>query len=101
MDRAVDAHLTGWCNDPYGRHEHRWLTAGEPSALVADGGVERKDPPPDGPFVVEPVLVEDNSADDHDLRRADEEIPADAGEVLWNDTIVKRPYWPRELRGGP
>ena len=68
---------------------------------MADGDVESQDPAPDRPFVVEPVLVADNRADGDDLRRADEEIPADAGEVLWNDTIVKRPYRPRELRGRP
>jgi hypothetical protein len=63
VNRSANTHLRGWCNDPYGRHEHRWLTAGKPTALVGDGGVESQDPPPDGPFILEPVLLEDNAAD--------------------------------------
>lgn len=90
---ARPANITGWCNDPYGRHEHRWLTAGTRSALVGDGGVESQDPPPDGPFVVEPVLVEHTAVDGADLRRVDEEIPADAGNAVWGETMGKLP-WP-------
>lgn len=93
MDRHANTHLTGWCNDPYGRQEHRWLTAGKPSALVGDSGVESQDPPPDGPFVVEPVLLEDNSVDGDDLRRAGEPKPPDAGQVVWGETIGRLP-WP-------
>jgi hypothetical protein len=91
-DRRANTHLTGWCNDPYGRHEHRWLTAGEPSALVGDGGVESHDPPPDGSFVVEPVLVKDKSVDVDDLRRADGPMPRDAGQAVWDETIGRLPY---------
>jgi hypothetical protein len=93
MDRRAKAYLTGWCNDPYGRHEHRWLTAGKPSALVGDGGVESQDPPPDGPFVLEPVLVESNSVNGDDLRRAGDSIPADAGNAVWDETVGRLP-WP-------
>jgi hypothetical protein len=36
----------GWCPDPFGRHEARWLSGGEPTDLVRDGGVESHDEPP-------------------------------------------------------
>jgi hypothetical protein len=39
----------GWCVDPYGVHEDRWISRGRPSDLVRDGGIEAKDPPPNGP----------------------------------------------------
>jgi hypothetical protein len=93
VDRRLNAHLTGWCNDPYDRHEHRWLTAGRPTALVSDGGVESQDSPPDGPFVVDPVRVEHNSVGDGDLRRAGEATASDAGQEIWSDTIARLP-WP-------
>ena len=32
---------------PYRVHEARWFSAGTPTALVRDGGVEGHDPPPD------------------------------------------------------
>ncbi len=89
----MNTHLTGWCNDPYGRHEHRRLTAGKPSALVGDGGVPSQDPPPDGPFVVEPVLIEGNSVGGDDLRRAGEATPQDPGQKVWSETIGRLP-WP-------
>ena len=74
-------------------HQHRWLTKGEPTGLVGDDGVESQDPPPDVPFVVEPVLVENKSIDGDDLRRSGEGIPADPGETLWSKTIGRLP-WP-------
>jgi hypothetical protein len=58
---------------------------------VGDDGAESQDPPPDGPFVVEPELVEERSIDGSDLRRADEPIPA-AGEMVWTETIGRMPY---------
>jgi hypothetical protein len=65
--------------------------AGEPTALVGDRGVESEDPPPDGPFLVEPVLLEDNAVDGDDLRRAGEPIAADAGQTVWDETIRRLP----------
>ena len=38
----------GWCTDPFGRHEARWISAGRPTSLVRDSGVESSDPVPDG-----------------------------------------------------
>ena len=45
-----DGGAEGWFVDPYGRHEHRWFSAGTPSSLVRDGGIESADPPPDDPY---------------------------------------------------
>jgi len=36
----------GWYNDPFGRHEARYFSAGKPTKLVRDGGHESNDPPP-------------------------------------------------------
>ena len=49
----------GWFTDPYAVHEARWLSAGRATKLVRDGGVESYDDPPDGPFVAEPVRIEE------------------------------------------
>jgi len=93
VEGRANTHLTGWCNDPFGRHEHRWLTAGTPTALVSDDGVESRDPPPDAPFVVEPVRVEYDAVDGDDLRRVGESTPGDAGQRVWDETIGRLP-WP-------
>ena len=39
-----------WCIDPYGLHEARWFSQGNPTALVRDNGVEAQDPPPETSF---------------------------------------------------
>jgi hypothetical protein len=39
-----------WCIDPYGTHEARWFSQGNPTALVRDDGVESQDPPPESSF---------------------------------------------------
>jgi hypothetical protein len=36
----------GWYRDPFGTHENRWFSDGEPTALVRDGRNEGNDPPP-------------------------------------------------------
>ncbi len=63
----------GWYVDPFGRHEARWISAGTPSALVRDGGVEAQDPPPADPITAEMVPWQaDPPADGADLKRADD-----------------------------
>jgi hypothetical protein len=42
----------GWCTDPYGLHEARWMSAGQPTKLVLDQGKESYDKVPEG----EPVF---------------------------------------------
>jgi hypothetical protein len=62
----------GWYRDPFELHADRWFSAGRPTALVRDGGVESHDAPPsanfDGPLVE--VSHPDPAADD--LNRADD-----------------------------
>ena len=64
----------GWYTDPFGRHEARWLSVGEPTKLVRDGEVEGYDDPPNETRSVTPVRIEDGdeAANGGDLRRADE-----------------------------
>jgi hypothetical protein len=48
----------GWNIDPYGLHEHRYFSGGQPTNLVRDGGRESYDEPPDPPTsVVHPLPV--------------------------------------------
>jgi hypothetical protein len=42
------AELHGWEADPFGIHEQRYFSLGQPTKLVRDGGVESYDPPPGG-----------------------------------------------------
>ncbi len=44
---AVPEVPQGWCADPRGRHEERWMSQGEPTDLVRDRGVESRDPEED------------------------------------------------------
>jgi hypothetical protein len=43
---AINDH-EGWCADPFGRHESRWISSGVPTSLVRDGQIESQDDPPD------------------------------------------------------
>jgi hypothetical protein len=64
----------GWFKDPYQRLETRWMSAGTPTALVRDAGVESQDAPPDEPITVETerVVAEAIPGDASDLKRADD-----------------------------
>jgi hypothetical protein len=62
----------GWYRDPYRVHDDRYFSAGQPSKLVRDGGIEDYDPPPAGPPEAELVEVRHTQQPDvGDLRRAD------------------------------
>jgi hypothetical protein len=63
----------GWCTDPYGRHEARWISHGSPTALVRDGAIEGRDPIGEAQELVEatPILWGDRGADGADLLRSD------------------------------
>jgi hypothetical protein len=66
----------GWYKDPYGKHDDRWFSGGEPTSLVRDGRVESHDPPPDAPLPATLVPSETNQeTDGDDLRRADDAGP--------------------------
>jgi hypothetical protein len=62
--------VEGWYRDPYGRHVHRWFSAGEPTDLVRDDGVTSQDPPPDEPPVLPLEPAEEATARPFDLVRA-------------------------------
>jgi hypothetical protein len=40
--------IQGWHSDPFGVHEARYFSAGQPTKLVRDGGTESYDEPPSG-----------------------------------------------------
>jgi len=41
---SVEQAAQGWHPDPFGRHEERWMSAGEPTDLVRDGVRESREP---------------------------------------------------------
>ncbi len=64
----------GWYTDPLGRHEARWLSEGEPTNLVHDGGVESHDDVT-GPQTETAVRIPaegEGAREGGDLRRADD-----------------------------
>jgi hypothetical protein len=76
-DRSAAAE--GWYRDPYGIHQDRWFSAGTPTALVRDRGVEGRDDPPAYPPPGPPAEIpEVDQYPADDLRRADEK-EADGG----------------------
>jgi len=85
----------GWYRDPYLVHEDRWFSAGQPTQLVRDNGVEADDPPPPGPARAELVEVPHTEPSyGEDLRRVDGRVAGDVHDptaasvmVSWN--IVK------------
>ncbi len=64
----------GWYHDPYHVHTDRWFSAGWPTNLVRDNGVESIDEPPPGGFSDLDLVVAEGGtviADGSDLKRAD------------------------------
>jgi hypothetical protein len=51
----------GWYRDPFAIHEDRWMSQGQPTKLVRDGGAESYDPPPDLPLPAELVPADSGS----------------------------------------
>ena len=45
-----DRGLQGWTTDPFRLHEERYFSAGRPTKLVRDGGVDSYDEPPSGTY---------------------------------------------------
>jgi len=63
----------GWYHDPYLVHEDRYFSAGQPTKLVRDDGLEAYDPPPAGPPKTELVAARHTEPSaGSDLRRADD-----------------------------
>ncbi|WP_130491844.1 hypothetical protein [Motilibacter rhizosphaerae] len=66
----------GWFLDPLRRHEQRWMSAGEPTALVRDGAVEGHDEPPASASLERPLVPapEVDPVDGQDLLRSDSRV---------------------------
>ena len=81
----------GWYVDPFTRHEARWFSNGEPTALVRDGDVESHDEPP-GPLPPgEPVPVDEPVATGgDDLVRVDDTPATPVSDVI-SDAIDRSP----------
>jgi hypothetical protein len=66
----------GWFRDPFGVHEDRYFSAGQPTKLVRDRDVEAYDEPPDRPFAASDLVPAARDAETglagSDLRRADD-----------------------------
>jgi hypothetical protein len=84
----MSEHLEGWCTDPFGRHEARWISARTPTRLVRDGGTESYDEPPDeAPSqVAEPIITvggpdSTRRADDAQSEYFDRQRAIDAAET--------------------
>lgn len=76
----------GWHTDPYGRHEARWMSSGEPTKLVRDAGVDSFDAPPDEAPMHQAVRIEHLEAQRaDDWRRADS---AQTGKPLDEDQVA-------------
>jgi hypothetical protein len=73
----------GWYEDPYRTLQDRWFSGGKPSALVRDGEVESKDPPPDTPYVgkLSPASAGEPVAYGVDLQRAGDRRKPDSWDV--------------------
>jgi len=67
----------GWYLDPYGIHNDRWYSCGQPTSLVRDSGIESRDAPPSWQPEEEPVPVPLAQGGADDLKRA--------GEFNWQD----------------
>jgi hypothetical protein len=72
---VTDTSLEGWFENPYGRHQARWLSRGVPTRLVRDADVEGSDPVDGQPFEVSALrrsATPGLSYGASDLRRADD-----------------------------
>jgi hypothetical protein len=89
--QEVPVNPQGGYRDPYGVHEDRYFSDGQPTKLVRDGQCEAYDDPPSGPPPREVVEVPPaTSADNSGLRRGDH--PADPEnrtefQIAWDATI--------------
>jgi hypothetical protein len=65
--------IEGWHTDPFGLHDARWLSAGEPTKLVRDGSTEFYEavPQTEATLVPRPIAARREVADGADLNRCD------------------------------
>ena len=70
----------GWCTDPVGRHEARWLSGGTLTTLVRDGGAASMGSPSEVPGEeAVPVIWDERIADGADPLRSDQRMHPDSG----------------------
>jgi hypothetical protein len=69
---VTDEKEEGWYTDPFGQHEARWMSAGTPTKLVRDRGVESYDDPPDVEPTQVPKRIVSEPPPGTDIRRADQ-----------------------------
>jgi hypothetical protein len=81
-------------------HEDRWFSAGQPTRLVRDGGIDDYDPPPAGPPKTERIEVRHSQpSEGSDLRRADDPKAGalyDPKAVAWSTIDSMGIYGPRD-----
>ena len=53
---TMDQVPQGWGRDPFGRHQERWMSQGEPTDLVRDRGIEARKHVADTPSQTYPTL---------------------------------------------
>jgi hypothetical protein len=90
----ADEHAEGWYTDPFGRHEARWMSDGNPTKLVRDGAEESYDDPPDeNPSVASEMVKEDQASDGSDLIRADDQSGGESLQRQMNDAAQFGSTW--------
>ena len=72
----TNIHIEGWHTDPFGLHDARWLSAGEPTKLVRDGATEFYEPVPAlaPSFAARPISDHELPGDGLDLCRSDQVV---------------------------
>jgi hypothetical protein len=78
----------GWQRDPYGRHDERWVSGGEPTRLVRDQGTESYDEPPPGPPPLIPFGRDEAPREPSPYYR-----PRPASELRWPASGLREWRW--------
>lgn len=79
---------TGWYQDPYRRHELRWISGGSPTRLVRDGDVTSNDDPPAEPFEG-PLVAAAGVPQEYETVRAGEDADPRIGpiQIVYNSSM--------------
>jgi hypothetical protein len=94
---SVDAHgdddlILGWCEDPFGAHDFRWISRGTPTSLVRDGQNEATDPPPPNRQPTRPFVPVETTFGSSDSRRSGQALGTDSdidyGTVAMDGNVV-------------
>jgi hypothetical protein len=88
----------GWHDDPFGLHERRYFSAGEPTKLVEDAGVESYDPPPPGTRTEGAPRSAQHDGFAEGVARVEPPVPAAAGGATDPAGPAPTPGSPRRRR---